>query len=106
MEFRSTLLANALYDVPLTHLFAGDANILAQFCRMWGLLRKDSFQLKGFHYQEVFIGYLLRANLRKEEEFFVVVVVFLQLSMMQSGTEVKCIQINLTMCDNRGLNTS
>lgn len=69
MEFRSTLLANALYDVPLTHLFAGDANILAQLCKMWGLLRKDSFQLKGFHYQGVFIGYLLRANLRKEEEF-------------------------------------
>ena len=70
MEFRSTLLANALYDVPLTHLFAGDVNILAHLCKMWGLLRKDSFQLKGCHYQDVFIGYLLRANLRKEEEFF------------------------------------
>lgn len=58
---------------------------------MWVLLRKDSFQLKGFHYQEVSIGYLLRANLRREEEFFVAVVVFffLQLSMMQSGSEVK-----------------
>ena len=55
------------------------------------LLRKDSFQLKGFHYQEVSIGYLLRANLRREEEFFGAVVVFfvLQLSMMQSGSEVK-----------------
>lgn len=74
---------------------------------MWGLLRKDSFQLKGFHYQEVFIGYLLRANLRREEEFFVAVVFFsLQLSMMQSGSEVKCMKINLTMCDNTGLNTS
>ena len=43
---------------------------------MWVLLRKDSFQLKGFHYQEVSIGYLLRANLRREEEFFVAVVFF------------------------------
>lgn len=69
MEFQSTLLVNALYDVPLTHLFAGDVNILAHLCKMWRLLRKDSFQLKGCHYQDVFIGYLLRANLRKEEEF-------------------------------------
>lgn len=101
MGFWPALLPTHFAMLPVTPPLAWDANILAQLSMIWRLWRKDSWKLKGFHFQEVFIGYLLRATPSGEEEPF-----FLKLNIILSGRQVKYLKINLTMFNNAGLNIS